>query len=67
MRAKNRKKPGAKLKFPWDELAVHGDFVVEGRSVASFSGTLHYANNSRRPKRFISRTVGNNLEVRRVK
>lgn len=67
MLAENRKKPGPKLKFPWDDVAVGEHFIVEDRTLNSFTGTLAYANRSREPKQFRSRTVGNNLEVRRVK
>lgn len=67
MRAENRKKPGAKLKYPWDTLAVGETFPVAGRNSSSFSGTLRYANQSRAPKKFGTRTVGDGLEIRRVK
>lgn len=61
------KKPGAKRKYPWDELEVGEMFVVENRTMSNFTGTLAYANASRGPKKFRSRTVGADLEVRRVK
>ena len=63
----SRSKRGAKRKWPWDELAVGEHFIVEDRTLNSFTGTLAYANRSREPKRFRSRIVGKDLEVRRVK
>lgn len=64
---KARGTSGIKRKFPWDELDVGENFVVEGRTLSSFSGTLRYANESRAPKKFGTRTVGKNLEIRRIK
>jgi hypothetical protein len=58
---------GAKRKYPWDEMEVGETFVEKGRTMSSFSGALAYANQSRYPKKFRSRTVGADLEVRRVK
>jgi len=65
--AENRKKPGRKLTFPWDSMAVGDTFTVENRTVRSFTGTMAYANESRAPKRFRSKTIGDNIEIRRVK
>ncbi len=62
-----RIKPGAKRKFPWDEMAVGESFIVHNRLMASFGGTLSYANSSRFPKKFRSRTIGPDLQVMRVK
>jgi len=63
----SRTPSGAKRKFPWDEMEVGETFIITGRKMASFGGTLSYANASRYPKKFRSRTVGADLEVRRVK
>ncbi len=64
---KARGTSGIKRKFPWDELEVGEKFTVENRTLSSFSGTLRYANESRAPKKFGTRTIGKNLEVRRAK
>ena len=61
------KKPGAKRKYPWDELEVGESFVLENRKMSSIGSAMDYANQSRSPKRFVSRTIGNDLEIRRVK
>jgi hypothetical protein len=63
----SRTKSGAKRKFPWDETDVGQHFIVKDRTAMSFGGTLAYANESREPKRFRCRTVGPDLEIRRVK
>lgn len=67
MQAENRKKPGRKLKYPWDEMAVGDEFTVPGRNSSSFSGVIAYANNSRRPKRWTARTVGEDMVARRIR
>lgn len=64
---KARGTSGIKRKFPWDELDVGETFTVENRTPSGFSGTLRYANESRAPKKFGTRTVGKNLVIRRVK
>ena len=62
-----RSRGGAKRKYPWDEMAVGEHFTVRNRTLSSFTGTLAYANASREPRRFRSRKVGENLEIRRSK
>lgn len=63
----SRTASGAKRKHPWDEMAVGQTFTLVNRKQSTFSGTLAYANASRHPKKFRSRVVGADLEVRRVK
>ena len=63
----SRTPSGAKRKYPWDEMEVGETFTLVNRKMASFSGTLAYANASRHPKKFRSRKIGADLEVRRVK
>ena len=58
---------GAKRKYPWDELEVGETFTEKDRTMSSFSGALAYANGSRAPKKFRSRTVGADLEIRRIR
>ena len=64
---KARGTSGIKRKFPWDELEAGETFTVENRTPSGFSGTLRYANESRAPKKFGTRTVGKDLIIRRVK
>lgn len=63
----SRTASGAKRKYPWDEMDVGETFILIGRKMSSMASALHYANQSRAPKKFRSRTVGADLEVRRVK
>ena len=63
----SRTPSGAKRKYPWDEMAVGETFILRDRKMASMGSALHYANQSRAPKKFRSRTIGADLEVRRVK
>jgi hypothetical protein len=63
----SRTKSGAVRKFPWDEMKVGESFIIANRKMASFGGTLSYANASRYPKKFRSRTIGPDLQVMRVK
>lgn len=58
---------GAKRKYPWDELEVGETFEVKQKSVYDFCSTLGYANRSRAPKRFTSKSRGPDLIIRRVK
>jgi hypothetical protein len=48
-------------------MEVGESFVLENRKMSSMGSAMYYANQSRWPKRFVSRTIGNDLEVRRVK
>ena len=58
--------PGKPRVFPWDEMEVGEHFIVQGRTVDGFTGTLAYANKSRAPKRFTSRDNLCGVTVRRV-
>jgi hypothetical protein len=62
-----RSKFGAARKYPWDELEVGETFVLKDRKMSSMASVLYYANQSRAPKKFRSRTVGADLEIRRVR
>ena len=62
-----RSKFGPPRKYPWDELEVGETFEVKDRKMGDFCSSLHYANQSRAPKRFSGKTRGADIIVKRVK